>query len=202
MSNRICTIEGCLYTRYTSLGLCSRHWTAAREGVSISKNLMPLCVYKDCEKVVAGAMRVRCVNHLGLCEVAGCENKTQQPRPNTYNRYCGKHSARKARHGDVHHPDYVPARKWRKDKYGYLRRAVVGTKTSEHELQHRVAMEEHLGRKLVKGENVHHINGVRDDNRIENLELWSSSQPSGQRVSDKVAWARELLALYGDRYPE
>lgn len=62
--------------------------------------------------------------------------------------------------------------------------------------QHRVVMEEHLGRPLLPTENVHHVNGVRTDNRLENLELWSKSQPCGQRVADKVAWAKELLALY------
>jgi len=62
-------------------------------------------------------------------------------------------------------------------------------------------MEQALGRKLYRDETVHHRNGVRIDNRIENLELWSKNHPAGQRVVDKIEWAKEILARYEGTYP-
>lgn len=86
----------------------------------------------------------------------------------------------------------LKAEGWTVNEGGYVFRRRNG----KDQFQHRVVMEQMLGRPLRREETVHHKNGIRDDNRPENLELWTGKHLRGVRASDLVLHAIEVLRLY------
>ena len=82
------------------------------------------------------------------------------------------------------------------DKNGY--RSVYVKEHKKYILEHRYIYEKHYGVNLESNQNIHHINGDRLDNRIENLELWDTTQPQGQRVEEKIMFYKELYERYKD----
>jgi len=167
-----------------------------------------MCVHADCSN--GQYARGRCKYHYNLDREHGLFGHPTCPEDG-----CDRAATVSGR-CRLHHERFIggremgaPLRKTDSDGWGswyvekssgYVQRARrgVGRKSHERQYQHRVVMAEHIGRPLTREETVHHVNGDRSDNRLENLELWSSSQPAGQRVADKVAWAREILSRYGE----
>jgi len=130
------------------------------------------------------------------CSIEGCTN------PRKAMGLCAAHCGRLYRHGDVKAD--VPVRDIRygsgdvfNNGYRFLYRpGTDGTNKNGYIAEHRLVMAEHLGRTLLPHETVHHKNGKRADNRIENLELWAGTHRRGQRVSDLMDDAVATLRQY------
>lgn len=175
--------------RFCSITCSSRHLAAVRPKSPLPTLNAKPCIEQGCSELRYQRHR-RCLRHVQErrrltappCAVDGCDTFSKSRG------LCNKHYSRLLRTGTT---DARPTGKSWTNANGYVSLVVNG----EHIYQHRWVMQQQLGRELEPHENVHHINGIKDDNRPENLELWVKAQPCGQRPADLAAWVVE-------HYPE
>ena len=165
------------------------------KGIRKAKNYCPkhLARFKRYGDPLGGPGSGRKVQHTH-CTIEGCEKK------HCAKGMCQMHYRRHTLYGDVHmvnEPKRSDKRNINANGYVVVYAPENPTSTMDGmALEHRLVMAAHLGRPLQRHENVHHKNGVRHDNRIENLEIWDTRQPSGQRPEDKINFAIEILKQY------
>ena len=173
---KVCSVTNCGRVKYAK-GLCQAHYHRLIRGIHVDS---PIRV-----KVFRGGR---------VCEVPDCD------RLHYARGICWTHYTRVQRGK----PLGPPIRKRTKGNnthktlagYSLLK---TGRGKNGWQLEHRSIMALHIGRELLTHENVHHKNGVRDDNRIGNLELWDTSQPKGQNIHDKLAYYGDLAKRWEGR---
>lgn len=209
-----CSTQGCEAPANGSRGLCHAHYRRLRL-LGDTKPEVPVsrkrpgrpCAVEACDRVAQ--KRDLCSGHYQRwaktgdpgssplasragsntpCSVNDCDNKATAARG-----WCHTHYERWRRTGTPTPEPRRPQGHKRITKQGYV--LVHSGGCAPVDTEHRLMWEARYG-PLLPGQNVHHKNGNRADNRYENFEIWDTTQPAGQRPEDKVEFAIQMLERY------
>lgn len=108
----------------------------------------------------------------------------------TRHKFCSKECANSYKKQHYKHKTYL--------ENGYIVEYANGNNKNNCIKQHRRIMEEHLGRKLREDEVVHHLNGIKTDNRIENLRVMSRKEHSAMHRIKEKQQGKHLFGGYNN----
>lgn len=211
---RYCSVDGC-ERRCEGHGYCLLHyhrWKRHGDPLYTKPRVRPVCSITGCGRPHAShgwcymhlarwrkygdpntTIKVHRYKDSDRCSVDGCERRPSSRGLCTMHFGRWQHSGDPGPAGAVKRPN---GEGWA-NKKGYVMVQVIVNGRRTNRPKHRLVMEGILGRPLTRDESVHHKNGIKHDNRPENLELWVNHQLRGQRVEDLLSWANEIIARYG-----
>lgn len=194
-----CSVEACDQST-KARGLCPRHYEKLRRTSTTAER----CSEDPCGRPVRA--RGWCEYHYklwrrgkmpndgednrlrrGLCSVDGCD------QAHSARGFCRRHYIRVLRHGTPGSAEAIyaaPGSGWTNGS-GYRMRTINGRRVPEH----RLVMATALGRELQEWETVHHINGDRTDNRLENLQLRVGKHGSGVAMVCGECGSHNLISV-------
>lgn len=166
---KTCRVDGCERAS-RARGFCNAHWKRWKlhgdplVHIPIRVPQPTVCVVEHCDK--RPQARGLCHNHYYAW------GKYGDPLVSTFS------SPGRLSRGHVTPAGYVVAQMHPDDPFAAMGSAKPGKNTLRIAV-HRYVMARHLGRCLLQGETVHHINGDRTDNRLENLQLRQGNHGMG-----------------------
>ena len=163
----LCAIADCL-SQPIKRGLCDMHYARTRQGTPMDqpkRGTLKTCTVVGCDRPLSA--KFMCVMHYQRVRESGAPGPAAEKK-----RFKGQ--------------------PWHDPRTGYVYQG--DEERGRPVLQHRLVVERAIGRQLHSWEQVHHRNGQRSDNRLENLEIWVKPQPAGQRPEDLLRWCDENKA--------